>query len=135
MLRGLFLVLLVSLSVAEIRVYRQVSDVAAKQNGRIEKSSRNDNLFEFTYDVDLARNIVTRTKIRRLDQESAVADATRYKIMSERNVISSKAGTGGPAIIAVEENGSEIIQLGDDFAFTSRTSDFSQMITGVYKRI
>jgi hypothetical protein len=133
-MRIILLVVLLSFSLAEVRVYRQVSDVAAKQNGAIERSSRNSNLFEFTYDINRDQGTVTRTKIRRLDQTGSVDDATRYKIMSEHTLIKSSAGAGGQAIVAVEENGSEIIQLGEDFAFTSRTSDFSQMITGVYKR-
>lgn len=130
----LVMLLFLGMLSAEVRIYRQVSDVAAKQTGRIEKSNKQEDLYEFTYEINQEQNLVVRTAIRRLDQEMPVADATRYKIMSERNLIRSSAGSGGPVITAVAENGSEIIQLGEDFAFTSRTSDFSQMITGVYRR-
>ena len=87
------------------------------------------------FDIDLKNKIVTRTKVRRLVEEKPVDDSKTYTIMEERKIWSSRAGKGGKVIIAVSKEGKEIIELGSRFAFSTRTSPFSQIITGVYKRI
>lgn len=131
----IFLFILIGLVSAEVRTYRQIKDVATRENGSVVSSQSKGNLFEFTYDIDREQGIVTRIKIRRLDQTEAVPDNTQYTIMQNKMLLGSVPGGGGNAIMAVEKNGSEIISLGDNVAFTSRTSDFAQMITGVYERL
>jgi len=37
-------------------------------------------------------------------------------------------------LVAVRQDDGEILELGYRFAFTMRTSPFSQVITGIYKR-
>jgi len=44
-------------------------------------------------------------------------------------------GEGGNAIVAIANSGSEVLEIGEEFMFSSRNSKFSQVITGVYKRI
>ncbi|MFH1710200.1 MAG: hypothetical protein ABH860_03920, partial [bacterium] len=56
-------------------------------------------------------------------------------ITEKKKLLGSKAGRGGKVIVAVSKDGSEILELGGKFAFTTRTSPFSQIITGVYKRV
>ena len=117
------------------RIYRQTKDVAAYQTGRVRSSARKGDLFEMTYQIDIERGTVTRSNIRRLDKKEAVADDTAYRIVNRRYLLKSRAGEGGGTIIAVHRNSGEILSLGDTFAFSTRTSDFAQMITGVYDRV
>ncbi len=120
---------------ADVRTYRQFKDVAAKENGKVSQSSSSGNLFEYTYSIDTAKKMIVRTKIRRLDEKTARDDATTYNIMEEKQLLGSDAGNGGDAIVAVEKNGTETLVLSHRFAFTSRLSPFSQVITGVYRRV
>lgn len=129
------LFVLCSAAFCETRTYRQFVDVAAKENGQVQKSGDKDDLFEFTYNIDEKNGIVTRTKIRRLDQEAAKDDNTIYAITQTKDLRGSEAGRGGNVIVAVQKNGGEILVIGKRFAFTSRTSPFSQIITGVYNRV
>lgn len=120
---------------AEIRTYQQFKDVATKENGKVSQSTDKKNLFEFTYDVNMKAHTVTRVMIRRLDQQATQKDATVYMITENGKVYSSEAGFGDDVIVAVAEKGGEILVLGRRFAFSSRTSPFSQLITGVYRRV
>ncbi len=119
----------------ELRTYRQFKDVAMREKGDVRQSDNKANLFEYTYSVNLKNNIITRTKIRRLDRATAEADSTVYIITDKRHILGSEAGNGGDVFIAVRKNGSEMLELGRRFAFTTRISPFSQVITGVYKRM
>jgi hypothetical protein len=92
-------------------------------------------MFEYTYDINLKDKIITRVKVRRLDSDRTFQDSKRYRITGTKQILQSKHGRGGEAIVAVADSGSEIIQLAEDIAFTSRSSNFAQMITGVYKRV
>ena len=119
----------------EARTYRQFKDVSTKENGKVTLSNNKGDLFEITFVVDIEKNTITRTKIRRLDQASAIDDETQYIIIQKKNILASEAGNGGKVFIATNKDGSEIIELGHRYAFTTRTSPFSQVITGVYKRV
>ncbi|MFA6548931.1 MAG: hypothetical protein WCT39_03260 [Candidatus Margulisiibacteriota bacterium] len=123
------------IATAEPRVYRQIKDVAVKENGSVSQSDQKENLFEYTFDVDRANKTITRKKIQRLDKPSAREDATVYNITQKKELMGSEAGNGGKVLIAVCKDGSEILELSHRFAFTMRTSPFSQVITGVYKRV
>ncbi len=120
---------------AEIRTYRQVKDVATTENGRVVDSNAKGDLFQYTYNVDTANNKVTRIKIMRLDETGPHDDATEYTITGTKEIVGSEAGNGGEVIVATQKDGNEILELGNRFAFTTRTSPFSQVITGVYRRI
>ena len=120
---------------AEIRTYRQVKDVATTENGKVVDSNASGDLFQYTYDIDTANNKVTRTKIMRLDEAVAQNDATEYTITGTKEIVGSEAGNGGAVIVATQKDGNEILELGNRFAFTTRTSPFSQVITGVYRRV
>ncbi len=135
-MRKYFLVLLLfTFSLAEVRTYRQVTDVSTQQSGKVTTSKNEGNLFEVTYDVNLKDNVIIRTSVRRLDQGQASPDQTTYTITGKKFNLPSNAGQGGEVLVAIENNGGEILQLGNDFAFTSRASSFSQMVSGVYKRV
>ena len=129
------LILFSGLASAETRTYQQFKDVAVKENGQVHQSGDKDDLFEYTYSVDTARKIITRVKVRRLDQASARDDSTVYTITQGKELIGSDAGNGGKVWIAVRKDGGEILELGHRFAFTMRVSPFSQLISGVYKRV
>jgi len=120
---------------AEVRTYRQVKDVAATEKGNVRQSGSKGDLFEYTFAVDTAKKTVTRIKVRRLDEPAARDDATVYDITQERKLLGSEAGNGGPVLVAVRRDGGEILELSQRFAFIMRTSPFSQVITGVYKRV
>jgi len=120
---------------AEIRNYRQFKDVAVKENGSIMQSDRMDNMFECTYRVDRAKKIITRTKVRRLDDPSGRKDLIIYRIKQETDLLGSEAGNGGKVLIAVRDDGGEILEMGRGFAYTMRISPFSIVITGVYRRV
>ena len=120
---------------AEVRTYRQFKDVAAKENGKVSQSSKKGDLFEYTYSINTSKKTITRVKVRRLDQAAATNDSTVYNIMEEKELLGSEAGNGGNVLVAVEKDGSETLVLSRRFAFTSRISPFSQVITGVYKRV
>jgi hypothetical protein len=119
----------------EERTYRQFKDVVVRENGSVGQSGDKNDLFECNYSVDLKRNTITRTSIRRLDRASAEADATVYTIHDKRRIVGSESGNGGDVLIAVSKDGNEILEIGRKFAFTTRMSSFSQVITGVYKRV
>jgi hypothetical protein len=124
-----------SIAAAEVRTYRQVKDIAAKENGKVSQSNKNGDLFEYTFNIDLKKNMITRTKVQRLDDRSVRNDATVYNITQKRKLLASDAGNGGPAFIAVRKDGGELLELSHKFAFTMRVSPFSQVITGIYKRV
>lgn len=134
---GLIIMLIIvsSLFAGEIRTYIQIKDVATQETGKVQQSQKKADLFEYTYDIDVAQKVVTRIKIRRLDEETPREDATRYDIMQQRQIISSHIGNGGDSIIAIQQGGGELLELGNQFAFTSRVSPFSQVISGVYRRV
>jgi len=119
---------------AELRTYRQFKDVAAKENGKVTQSDRKGDLFEYTYDINTAKKTITRINVRRLDQTDVHDDKTVYDIMEEKSLLGSEAGNGGPVLVAVRKDGSETLVLSHRFAFSSRISPFSQVITGVYRR-
>lgn len=119
----------------ETRTYVQIKDVATQETGKVQQSDNKADLFEYTYVIDLEQKLVTRTKIRRLDETNSRDDSTRYDIMQQRQVIGSHVGNGGDTIVAVHQGGGELLELGNQFAFTSRVSPFSQVISGVYRRI
>lgn len=120
---------------ADIRTFRQVRDVATKEDGRVKQSTDMKNMFEYTYLIDHKNNTVTRIKVRRLDEASSRDDSTVYTITEKKKVLGSEAGRGGSVLVAVQKGGGEILEIGQKFAFTTRTSPFSQVITGVYKRV
>ncbi len=128
-------ILLGGMATAEPRVYRQVKDVSVRENGSVSQSDQKENLFEYTFEVDRTKNTITRKKIQRLDKPAAREDATVYNITQKRELIGSESGNGGKVLVAVCKDGSEILELGHRFAFTMRLSPFSQIITGVYKRV
>ncbi|MFC1767799.1 hypothetical protein ACFLZ2_04555 [Candidatus Margulisiibacteriota bacterium] len=118
-----------------LRTYRQFKDVSVMQDGNVRTSTGKANLFEYQYNIDLDSKTITRIKVRRLDEANAKDDATVYTITEVKKLHGSKAGRGGKVIVAVSMDGNEIIELGSKFAFTTRTSPFSQVISGVYKRV
>ncbi|HVN67877.1 MAG TPA: hypothetical protein VMT55_05845 [Candidatus Sulfotelmatobacter sp.] len=120
---------------AEPRTYRQFKDVAVKEKGQVAQSADKDNLFEYTYVINDARTTITRTKVRRLDQTAARDDKTVYNITQKQVLPGSESGNGGKVLIAVRKDGGEILELGHRFAFTMRVSPFSQVISGIYKRV
>lgn len=120
---------------ADIRTFRQVRDVATKEDGRVKQSTDMKNMFECTYLIDHKNNTVTRIKVRRLDEASPRDDSTVYTITEKKKVLGSEAGRGGSVLVAVQKGGGEMLEIGQKFAFTTRTSPFSQVITGVYKRV
>ncbi|MFH1710467.1 MAG: hypothetical protein ABH860_05325, partial [bacterium] len=111
---------------AEVRTYRQFKDVSVNEDGNVRQSSGNEDLFECQYNVNYKNKTVTRVKIRRLDDATAKDDSTVYTITEKKKLLGSKAGRGGKVIVAVSKDGSEILELGGKFAFTTRTSPFSQ---------
>jgi hypothetical protein len=121
---------------AETRVYRQFRDVSTNEKGQVRQSAKQENLFECTYVLDKTAKTITRVKIRRLDDKTAGKDDnTVYNIMEKRALLGSEAGNGGKVMIAVSKDGTEILEMGHRFAFTMRTSPFSFVITGVYRRL
>ena len=133
---GLMICLVISCAAsAEIRTYRQMKDVVTTEKGNVRQSDSKGDLFEYTYSIDVANKTVTRIKVCRLDQAEAKKDNTVYKITQNMKLIGSEAGNGGQALVAVRKDGGEIIELSHRFAFSMRTSPFSQIITGVYKRV
>ena len=129
------LILACTVASADVRTYRQFKDVATKENGNVKQSNSIGDLFEYTYSVDYANKTVTRIKVRRLDETTAHNDATVYTIVQRRDILGSEAGNGGHALVAVQKDGSELLEFSHRFAFTARISPFSQVITGVYKRV
>jgi hypothetical protein len=119
---------------AEIRTYRQLKDIAAKESGKVSQSNKKGDLFEYTFKIDLGKNIITRIKVHRLDEPTARMDATVYTIMQKRKLLASDGGNGGYALVAMRKDGGEMLELSHKFAFTMRISPFSQVITGIYKR-
>jgi len=115
--------------------YRQIKDIAVKEKGTVAQSSDKKNLFEYTYSLDAARKTITRVKVRRLDDPVGRADATVYNVRQKQFLPGSEAGNGGKVLIAVRQDGGEILELGHRFAFTMRVSPFSQVISGVYARV
>ena len=118
----------------EERTYVQFKTVAAQENGKVIQSTKVGDLFEYTYSIDIPKQKIIRTKIRRLDKKTGEKDSTVYDIAQRKKLFGSQAGNGGRVIVAVSKDGSEIIELSHRFAFTLRISPFSQVITGMYKR-
>ena len=131
----LVLILACAVSAADLRTYRQFKDVATKANGKVSQSAKQGDLFEYTYLVSHKRKTITRIMIRRLDEPTPTKDATVYNIIQKLELLGSEAGNGDDVLVAVARNGTELLELGHRFAFTSRISPFPQMITGVYKRV
>jgi hypothetical protein len=130
------LILLVSLAAAtEMRIYRQSKDIVTQENGKVIQSKKPGDLFEFAYQIDFKKNLITRVKVRRLDDPQPHDDATIYTIIQKKRLWGSPAGNGGRALVAINKENGDILELSHGFAFTMRTSPFSQVITGVYKRI
>lgn len=127
-------VVLCGISMGEVRTYRQIKDVAAKENGKVVQSEKNENMFEYSFSIDKTNKTITRTSVRRLDKQTADKDGTIYTIMQKQDLPGSESGNGGKVLIAVRKDGGEILELGHRFAFTMRVSSFSQVITGIYKR-
>jgi len=130
-----FLLLCAGLAQAETLTYRQFKDVAVKENGGVSQSGDKNDLFEMTFSIDKAHKTVTRTRVRRLDEAAAHNDNTVYTVTQKQFLPGSDAGNGGKVLIAVRKDGGEILELGHRFAFTMRVSPFSQVISGVYKRV
>jgi hypothetical protein len=120
---------------AMVRTYRQFRDVSVNEDGKVKQSTRNGDLFEFKYNIDFKNNKITRVSIRRLDEKTAKPDKKVFILKKKNEIYGSDEGRGGKVITAVSEDGTEIIELGNKFAFTTRTGIFSQIITGVYKRV
>lgn len=120
---------------AFVRSYKQFKDVSINERGKVMQSSDKDDMFEFKYDIDINNKKVTRISIRRLDESSAKPDSTVYILKEKKKIYGSNEGLGGNVFVAVSRDGEEIIELGGKFAYTSRASMFSQVITGVYKRV
>jgi hypothetical protein len=120
---------------AEPRVYRQIKDIATEANGDVSQSDNKANLFEYTFEIDKEKQIIIRTKVQRLDWPAAKNDATVYNIREKQELIGDEHNPGDKVYIAMRNDGEEILELGHRFAFTMRTSQFSQVITGVYKRV
>lgn len=118
-----------------VRTYRQINDVSARENGKVSQSKKDADLFEFTYIINRPAKTITRSQVRRLDEPVAHPDATEYMITQTKDVIGSESGNGGEVFVAVRKDGGELLELGHRFAYTMRTSPFSQVITGVYKRV
>ncbi len=129
------LIIILSFSLAQTRVYKQEKSVAVHQTGKVVESKDEGNLFEITLEVDETSDIVTKTTIRRLDQNETRTINKSYSIKKDKNTLGSAMGEGGKTIIAVADNGDEILEIGDEFLFSSKGSAFSQMITGVYRRL
>jgi hypothetical protein len=130
------LLFLSGMAMAEIRTYRQFKDVVTQENGRVLHSEKLENLFECTYKIDRDNKTITRVKIRRLDDAAGRENTVIYDIkQQELDLVGSEAGNGGKVLVAVRRDGGEILELGRNFAFTMRTSPFSMVITGVYRRV
>ena len=133
---GLMICLIVSCAAsAEIRTYRQLKDVAMTEKGNVRQSGSAGDLFEYTYSIDIPNKTITRVMVRRLDQAEGTKDNTIYKITQDVKLMGSEAGNGGDVIVASRRDGGEILELSHRFAFSSRISPFSQVITGVYQRV
>ena len=134
---GLMICLIISCAVsgAEIRTYRQLKDVATTEKGNVRQSGSKGDLFEYTYSIDIHNKTITRIKVRRLDQIATKKDNTVYRITQDMKLMGSEAGNGGDVLVASRRDGGEILELSHRFAFTSRISPFSQVITGVYQRV
>lgn len=116
-------------------MYRQEKDVSLAENTAVRQSRDERDLFECTYEINYAEKYVKRIRVRRLDEPAARQDNKLYLITKKTEVRGSPSGEGGEVIIAVEKDGSELLELGRRFCFTSRLSPLSQVITGVYKRV
>jgi len=127
-------IVICGISLGEVRTYRQIKDVAAKENGSVAQSEKNEDLFEYSFSINRTKNTITRTSVRRLDKKTGEKDNTVYTIMQKQKLLGSESGNGGKVLIAVRKDGGEIIELGHRFAFTMRSSSFSQVITGIYQR-
>ena len=90
-------------------------------------------LFEIT--LSIGEDKVYKTHTRRLDKDNGRNIHQGYSIRKDRQILSSTMGEGGNAIVAIANSGSEVLEIGEEFMFSSRNSKFSQVITGVYKRI
>lgn len=127
-------ILLGGMATAETRTYRQVKDIVVKESGKVSQSDNKNNMFEYTFELNLPQKTITRTKIRRMDKTAASDDKTIYTIMQKQELLGSDAGNGGKVLVAVRKDGGEILELGHRFAFSMRISPFSQVINGIYKR-
>ncbi len=130
-----FSLLLISSSMAQTRVYQQTKSVAVHQTGKVIESQDKGNLFEITLRIDEQNDKVYKTTVKRLDKDSSININKGYTIKKDKNTIGSQMGDGGKTIIAVADNGDEILEIGDEFLFSSKGSAFSQMVTGIYRRV
>lgn len=127
--------LLISSLMAQTRVYRQTKSVSVHQTGKVIESRDNGNLFEITLEIDELNDKVYKTMVKRLDKDSSYNINKSYTMKKDKTTIGSQMGDGGKTIIAVADNGDEILEIGDEFLFSSKGSTFSQMITGIYRRV
>jgi hypothetical protein len=134
----LMILILIATSAASqafVRTYKQFRDVSVNEAGKVRQSTDLHDMFEFKYDIDPDNKKVTRILMRRLDDPIGKTDSAVYTLKEIKRVFDSPEGRGGLVFVAVSRDGEELIELGGNSAFTSRTSMFSQVITGVYKRI
>ncbi len=129
------ILVLVAAAGAETRVYRQIKDVSVIENGNVSQSDKKENLFEYTFEIDRSQKTITRTKVLRLDKAASTEDKTEYVITGKTELIGSPSGNGGKVLVATSKDGTETLELGHRFAYSMRTSPFSQVIVGVYKRV
>ncbi len=136
LLVALTLVLIVfTFSLAQTRVYRQIKSVSVHQTGKVIESEDKGNLFEITLQINEDTDSVLKTNIKRLDKEDSINIYKRYSIKKDKNTLGSAMGDGGKTIVAVADDGDEILEIGEEFLFSSKGSTFTQMTTGVYQRI
>ncbi|MDD4527996.1 MAG: hypothetical protein PHF25_08195 [Candidatus Margulisbacteria bacterium] len=127
--------IILGITFAQTRVYKQIKSVSLHQTGKVIESVDKGNLFEVTLEIDEATDRVTKTNIKRLDQDSSWNINKNYTIKKDKTTLGSQMGEGGKTIVAVANNGDEILEISEEFLFSSKGSSFSQMITGIYKRI
>lgn len=121
--------------IAQTRIYRQSKSVSVHQTGKVIESKDKGNLFEMTLEIDELNNKVYKTIVKRLDKDTSFNINKSYTIKKDKTTLGSPMGDGETTIIAVADNGDEILEIGEEFLFSSKGSAFSQMITGIYRRV
>ena len=129
------ILIILGITFAQTRVYKQIKSVSVHQTGKVIESEDKGDLFEITLEVDEPNDTVVKTNIKRLDKDSSWTINKHYTIKKDKQTIGSPMGEGGKTIIAVANNGEEILEIGEEFLFSTKGSAFSQMTTGVYQRI
>lgn len=128
------LLIILGITFAQTRIYKQIKSVSVHQTGKVIESEDKGDLFEITLEVDEPNDTVVKTNIKRLDKDSSWTINKRYTIKKDKQTIGSQMGEGGKTIIAVADSGEEILEIGEEFLFSTKGSAFSQMTTGIYKR-